>query len=157
MKFQSPILSTCSAVLAGFLFSLSANAATLEQIDACRRDAAPLIAAIEQVETGGIPDAKRGAAKGDNGAALGWAQMHRGAYLDAVESCKGVKWPAYEAAAADRVWTARVMAAYWLRYKRTTPEARARLWNSGPTGDKRPKARANAGKYWAKVQANLKK
>ena len=157
MRNRTKITLLCSAIMAGFLFGHAAGAATLDEIDACRRDAAPLIAAVQAVETGGIPEAKRNAAVGDHGAALGRAQTHRGAYADAVEASPGVPWPGYEAAAKDPLWTARVMAAYWLRYRLATPEARARAWNGGPRFMDRPKAKANTAAYWAKVKAQLKK
>ena len=112
------------------------------------RKIADLIHAIHMVETGG----KLGPIRGDNGAALGPLQIHRGCWQDAniggqYSQC------------ADLEYSKRVFRAYMKRYateKRLgrvpTFEDMARIWNGGPNGFKK----SATVKYWNKVKCAMK-
>ncbi len=103
-----------------------------------------LINAIHMVETGG----KLGPIRGDNGAALGPLQIHRGCWQDANIGGKYSQ-------CADLEYSKRVFRAYMKRYatekrlgRTPTPEDMARIWNGGPNGFKK----SATIKYWKKVQ-----
>jgi len=120
---------------------------TTASITASNQKIADLIHAIHLVETGG----RTGPISGDNGAALGPLQIHRGCWQDAniggsYSQC------------ADLEYSKRVFHAYMKRYateKRLgripTFEDMARIWNGGPNGYKKQATI----KYWKKVKEHL--
>jgi hypothetical protein len=87
---------------------------------------------------------------GDNGRALGPLQIHRGVVLD-VNRITGshYRWEAM----TNRVQARAVCQAYLEHYGRgKSIEEQARIWNGGPTGDRKPVTLA----YWRRVKRNLK-
>ena len=107
-----------------------------------------LIDAIHQVETSG----KLGPISGDNGAALGPLQIHRGCWEDANIGGKYSQ-------CADLEYSKRVFRAYMKRYatkkrlgRTPTLEDMARIWNGGPNGYKK----SATIKYWNKVKCAMK-
>jgi hypothetical protein len=107
----------------------------------------PLIAAIEQIESTGNPNAV-----GDNGAAYGILQIHRGVVED-VNRVYHLKWehrdmfkPVYA-----RMVFHRYMEIYCTEKRLGRPvtdEDRARIWNGGPNGWEK-KRTVN---YWLRVK-----
>jgi hypothetical protein len=111
----------------------------------------PILDAIEKVETGGQRDPAN--AIGDGGKALGPMQIHRVAWLDAVEHDPSLiaNGETYDSV-RDRAYARRVVMAYWSRYAKSwDAETLARVHNGGPKGHTK---RATLG-YWAKVKAKL--
>jgi hypothetical protein len=102
-------------------------------------DTRRILDALRQVETGGSRDPDR--AVGDDGRALGAYQIHRIAWLDAVEHEPSLKARGYEAV-TDRAYAERVVIAYLSRYARDwSIDTVARIHNGGPAGaTKRRKA-----------------
>jgi hypothetical protein len=114
-------------------------------------NAAPILDAIEAVETGGHADPAN--AIGDGGKALGPMQIHKVYWLDAVDHDPSLvaNGETYDNV-RDRVYARRVVMAYWSRYAKTwDAETLARVHNGGPKGATK---RATLG-YWAKVKAKL--
>ncbi len=112
---------------------------------------APILDAIEAVETGGHADPAN--AIGDGGKALGPMQIHRVYWLDAVEHNPSLvaNGETYDSV-RDRAYARRVVMAYWSRYAKSwDSETLARVHNGGPKGATK---RATLG-YWAKVRAKL--
>ena len=104
-----------------------------------------LITALMIVESAGNDHAI-----GDNGRALGPLQIHRGVVLD-VNRITGSNYRHSEM--TNRVAARAVCEAYLRHYGRgKTTEQQARIWNGGPTGDRKPVTLA----YWRRVQRNLK-
>jgi hypothetical protein len=114
-------------------------------------NAAPILDAIEAVETGGHADPAN--AVGDQGRALGCMQIHRVYWQDAVEHDPSLvaNGETYDSV-RDRAYARRVVMAYWSRYAKSwDSETLARVHNGGPKGATK---RATLG-YWAKVKAKL--
>jgi len=104
-----------------------------------------LITALMLVESSG-----NDMAIGDNGRALGPLQIHRGVVLD-VNRITGsnYRWESMTNRAAARA----VCQAYLEHYGRgKTTEQQARIWNGGPTGDRKAVTLA----YWRRVQKAIK-
>jgi hypothetical protein len=104
-----------------------------------------LITALIIVESSG-----NDLAIGDNGRALGPLQIHRGVVLD-VNRITGsnYRWESM----TNRAQARAVCQAYLEPYGRgKTTEQQARIWNGGPTGDRKSSTEA----YWAKVKKQLK-
>ena len=104
-----------------------------------------LITALMIVESSG-----NDLAIGDNGRALGPLQIHRGVVLD-VNRITGsnYRWESM----TNRAQARAVCQAYLEHYGRgKTTEQQARIWNGGPTGDRK----AATLSYWRRVQKNLK-
>jgi hypothetical protein len=104
-----------------------------------------LITALMIVESSGNDQAI-----GDNGRALGPLQIHRGVVLD-VNRITGshYRWEAM----TNRAQARAVCQAYLEHYGRgKSIEEQARIWNGGPTGDRKPATLA----YWRRVKRNLK-
>ena len=115
-------------------------------------DPAPILDAIQHVETGGEADPS--AAVGDNGASIGPLQIQRACWQDAVErdetlTANGETWQN----CTDPVYARRVAIAYWTRYAPDwKPATLAGIWNGGPKGHRK----ASTAAYRAKVQARLR-
>ena len=115
-------------------------------------DPAPILDAIQHVETGGEADPS--AAVGDNGASIGPLQIQRACWADAVErdetvTANGETWQN----CTDPVYARRVAIAYWTRYAPDwKPATLAGIWNGGPKGDRK----ASTSRYRAKVEARLR-
>jgi hypothetical protein len=104
-----------------------------------------LISALIIVESSGNDQAI-----GDNGRAVGPLQIHRGVVLD-VNRITGSHYKHSEM--TNRVAARAVCEAYLKAYgKGKTTEQQARIWNGGPTGDRKT---ATEG-YWRKVQKAIK-
>ena len=104
-----------------------------------------LISALIIVESSG-----NDLAIGDNGRAIGPLQIHRGVVLD-VNRITGSNYQWQQM--TNRVQARAVCEAYLKHYGRgKTTEQQARIWNGGPTGDRKPVTLA----YWRRVQRNLK-
>ena len=89
-------------------------------------------------------------AVGDQGKAIGCLQIHRGVVLD-VNRITGSNYRHSEM--TNRVAARAVCEAYLKAYgKGKTTEQQARIWNGGPTGDKK---QATLG-YWNKVSKHIK-
>ena len=104
-----------------------------------------LISALIIVESSGNDQAI-----GDNGRALGPLQIHRGVVLD-VNRITGsnYRWESM----TNRAHARAVCQAYLEHYGRgKTTEQQARIWNGGPTGDRKPVTVA----YWRRVQKAIK-
>ena len=104
-----------------------------------------LITALMIVESSGNDQAI-----GDNGRALGPLQIHRGVVLD-VNRITGshYRWEAM----TNRAQAMAVCQAYLEHYGLgKSIEEQARIWNGGPTGDRKPVTLA----YWRRVKRNLK-
>ena len=117
-------------------------------------NAAPILDAIEAVETGGHRDPAN--AVGDGGKALGPMQIHRVYWQDAVEHDPTLvaNGETYQSV-RDRTYARRVVMAYWSRYAKTwSAEEIARLHNGGPAAMKAKRKHLTDG-YWAKVRAAL--
>ena len=104
-----------------------------------------LITALMLVESHG-----NDMAIGDNGRALGPLQIHRGVVLD-VNRITGAHYRHQDM--TNRVAARAVCEAYLKHYgKGKSLEQQARIWNGGPTGDRKTVTLA----YWRRVQRNLK-
>jgi len=104
-----------------------------------------LITALMIVESSG-----NDMAIGDNGRALGPLQIHRGVVLD-VNRITGSNYRHSEM--TNRAAARAVCQAYLEHYgKGKTLEQQARIWNGGPTGDRKQATVA----YWAKVKKAIK-
>jgi hypothetical protein len=104
-----------------------------------------LISALIIVESSGNDQAI-----GDNGRALGPLQIHRGVVQD-VNRITGsnYRWESM----TNRAQARAVCEAYLQHYGRgKTTEQQARIWNGGPTGDRKPVTLA----YWRRVQKAIK-
>ena len=114
-------------------------------------DPAPILDAIEAVETGGHRDPSN--AVGDSGRALGPMQIHQVYWQDAVQHDPSLvaNGETYQSV-RDRTYARRVVMAYWSRYAPAwDAETLARIHNGGPKGHTK---RATLG-YWGKVKAKL--
>ena len=104
-----------------------------------------LITALIAVESSGNDQAI-----GDNGRALGPLQIHRGVVLD-VNRITGSNYRHSEM--TNRAAARAVCEAYLRHYGRgKTTEQQARIWNGGPTGDKKAVTLG----YWRRVQKAIK-
>ena len=104
-----------------------------------------LITALIAVESSG-----NDLAIGDNGRAIGPLQIHRGVVLD-VNRITGSSYRHSEM--TNRAAARAVCQAYLEHYGRgKTTEQQARIWNGGPTGDRKPVTLA----YWRRVQKAIK-
>jgi len=104
-----------------------------------------LISALIIVESSGNDQAI-----GDNGRALGPLQIHRGVVQD-VNRITGSHYRHQDM--TNRVVARAVCEAYLKHWgKGKTTEQQARIWNGGPTGDKK---QATLG-YWNKVSKHIK-
>jgi hypothetical protein len=104
-----------------------------------------LISALIIVESSG-----NDLAIGDNGRAIGPLQIHRGVVLD-VNRITGshYRWESM----TNRVQARAVCEAYLEHYGRgKTTEEQARIWNGGPTGDRKTATLA----YWRRIQKVIK-
>ena len=114
-------------------------------------NAAPILDAIERVETGGHRDPSN--AVGDSGRALGPMQIHKVYWQDAVQHDPSLvaNGETYQSV-RNRAYARRVVMAYWSRYAKSwTAEELARIHNGGPRGHK---VKGTLG-YWAKVRKLL--
>jgi hypothetical protein len=104
-----------------------------------------LISALMIVESGNNDQAI-----GDQGRAIGCLQIHKAVVLD-VNKFTGSSYRHQDM--TNRVAARAVCQAYLEHYGRgKTTEQQARIWNGGPTGDRKPVTLA----YWRRVQRNLK-
>ena len=104
-----------------------------------------LITALIAVESSG-----NDMAVGDQGRAIGCLQIHRAVVLD-VNRITGSHYKHSEM--TNRVAARAVCEAYLEHYgKNCSTEQLARIWNGGPTGDKK---QATLG-YWNKVSKHIK-
>lgn len=145
------------AALQGLFGSLVLIALILVAVRACATKAAAqpldldrLIPALEQVESGGNPDAR-----GDGNRAWGILQIWEVVIQD-VNRVKGTSY--VHADAFDPEKARAICRAYLSIYctprrlgRQPTMEDAARIWNGGPNGHKKPATL----KYWAKVQRRL--
>jgi hypothetical protein len=112
-----------------------------------------LLAALMAVESGGNPFAV-----GDGGKAVGCLQIHAAVVAD-VNRIAGRQTAPYTLADRLEVEKSKQMCVIYLAYYATeqrigrpvTDEDRARIWNGGPSGWKKPATEA----YWAKVKRAL--
>ena len=103
-----------------------------------------LITALIAVESSG-----NDMAIGDNGRALGPLQIHRGVVLD-VNRFTGSNYRHQDM--TNRAAARAVCQAYLEHYGRgKTTEQQARIWNGGPTGDRKSATES----YWAKVKKQM--
>lgn len=104
-----------------------------------------LISALMIVESGNNDQAI-----GDQGRAIGCLQIHKAVVLD-VNKFTGSHYRHQDM--TNRVAARAVCQAYLEHYgKGKTTEQQARIWNGGPTGDRKQATVA----YWRRVQRNLK-
>ena len=104
-----------------------------------------LITALIMVESSG-----NDLAIGDGGRALGPLQIHRGVVLD-VNRITGSHYRHQDM--TNRAQARAVCEAYLRHYGRgKTTEQLARIWNGGPTGDRKAATLA----YWRKVEKAIK-
>jgi hypothetical protein len=139
---------TITTILFLAVSALSSFAAD-RKIDA---DTRKFLDAVRRVETGGLPNAGKGAV-GDKGASIGPYQIQRAYHADArMKSGK------YEDCSADASYSEQTMLAYFSRYAPKALESKdwetlARVHNGGPKGHTK---KATLG-YWAKVQKEMGK
>ncbi len=139
---------TITTILFLAVSALSSFAAD-RKIDA---DTRKFLDAIRRVETGGLPNAGKGAV-GDKGASIGPYQIQRAYHADArMKSGK------YEDCSASHSYSEQTMLAYFARYAPKALESKdwqtlARVHNGGPKGHTK---KATLG-YWAKVQKEMGK
>jgi len=110
------------------------------------------IDAVRRVETGGTPNAGRGAL-GDKGASIGPYQIQR-AYWQDARMPSGT----YQDCLADHAYSEQVVLRYFRRYAPKALEANdwqtlARIHNGGPKGASKKATEA----YWLKVQKEMAK
>ena len=116
------------------------------------KDTRVFLDAIRRVETGGLPNAGKGAV-GDKGASIGPYQIQRAYHTDArMKSGK------YEDCSTDATYSEQTMLAYFARYAPKALESKdwetlARVHNGGPKGHTK---KATLG-YWAKVKKEMSK
>lgn len=139
---------TITTILFLAVSALSSFAAD-RKIDA---DTRKFLDAIRRVETGGLPNAGKGAV-GDKGASIGPYQIQRAYHADAR-----MKAGKYEDCSNDAAYAEQTMLAYFARYAPKALEAKdwetlARVHNGGPKGHTK---KATLG-YWAKVQKEMGK
>ena len=104
-----------------------------------------LITALIIVESSG-----NDLAIGDQGRAIGPLQIHRAVVTD-VNRITGSNYRHQDM--TNRAQARAVCEAYLKHYGRgKTTEEQARIWNGGPTGDRKTSTEA----YWRKVQKHLK-
>ena len=104
-----------------------------------------LISALMIVESGNNDQAI-----GDQGRALGPLQIHKAVVLDVNRFTKS-NYRHHDM--TNRVAARAVCQAYLEHYGRgKTTEQQARIWNGGPTGDRKPVTLA----YWRRVQKAIK-
>ena len=104
-----------------------------------------LISALMIVESGNNDQAI-----GDQGRAIGCLQIHKAVVLD-VNKFTGSHYRHQDM--TNRVAARAVCQAYLEHYgKGKTLEQQARIWNGGPTGDRKPVTLA----YWRRVQKAIK-
>jgi hypothetical protein len=94
-----------------------------------------------EVESQGNPHAV-----GDGGRAHGLTQAWRGAWQDGCEAL-GVHWD-YATGVRDPHKCSRIFYAYTTMYGAQSAQERARIWNGGPSGDRRKITLS----YWRKVR-----
>ena len=116
------------------------------------KDTRVFLDAIRRVETGGLPNAGKGAV-GDKGASIGPYQIQRAYHADAR-----MKAGKYEDCSTDATYAEQTMLAYFARYAPKALESKdwetlARVHNGGPKGHTK---KATIG-YWAKVQKEMAK
>ena len=116
------------------------------------KDTRVFLDAIRRVETGGLPNAGKGAV-GDKGASIGPYQIQRAYHADAR-----MKAGRYEDCSTDATYAEQTMLAYFARYAPKALEAKdwetlARIHNGGPKGHTK---KATIG-YWAKVKKEMAK
>ncbi len=139
---------TITTILFLAVSALSSFAAD-RKIDA---DTRKFLDAVRRVETGGLPNAGKGAV-GDKGASIGPYQIQRAYHADArMKSGK------YEDCSASHSYSEQTMLAYFARYAPKALESKdwqtlARVHNGGPKGHTK---KATLG-YWAKVQKEMGK
>lgn len=139
---------TITTILFLAVSALSSFAAD-RKIDA---DTRKFLDAIRRVETGGLPNAGKGAV-GDKGASIGPYQIQRAYHADArMKSGK------YEDCSASHAYSEQTMLAYFARYAPKALESKdwqtlARVHNGGPKGHTKKATEA----YWAKVQKEMGK
>lgn len=105
-----------------------------------------LISALIVVESSG-----NDLAIGDGGRAIGPLQIHKAVVLD-VNRITGSHYRHQDM--TNRAQARAVCEAYLRHYGRgKSLEQQARIWNGGPTGDRKTATEA----YWAKVQAQMMK
>ena len=139
---------TITTILFLAVSALSSFAAD-RKIDA---DTRKFLDAIRRVETGGLPNAGKGAV-GDKGASIGPYQIQRAYHADAR-----MKAGRYEDCSSDATYSEQTMLAYFARYAPKALESKdwetlARVHNGGPKGHTK---KATLG-YWAKVQKEMGK
>lgn len=139
---------TITTILFLAVSALSSFAAD-RKIDA---DTRKFLDAIRRVETGGLPNAGKGAV-GDKGASIGPYQIQRAYHADArMKSGK------YEDCSASHSYSEQTMLAYFARYAPKALESKdwqtlARVHNGGPKGASKKATEA----YWAKVKKEMAK
>ena len=116
------------------------------------KDTRVFLDAIRRVETGGLPNAGKGAV-GDKGASIGPYQIQRAYHADAR-----MKVGRYEDCSTDATYSEQTMLAYFSRYAPKALESKdwetlARVHNGGPKGHAK---KATLG-YWAKVKKEMSK
>lgn len=116
------------------------------------KDTRVFLDAIRRVETGGLPNAGKGAV-GDKGASIGPYQIQRAYHTDAR-----MKAGRYEDCSTDATYAEQTMLAYFARYAPKALESKdwetlARVHNGGPKGHTK---KATLG-YWAKVKKEMSK
>lgn len=116
------------------------------------KDTRVFLDAIRRVETGGLPNAGKGAV-GDKGASIGPYQIQRAYHADAR-----MKAGKYEDCSTDATYSEQTMLAYFARYAPKALESKdwetlARVHNGGPKGHTK---KATLG-YWAKVKKEMAK
>jgi len=116
------------------------------------KDTRVFLDAIRRVETGGLPNAGKGAV-GDKGASIGPYQLQRAYHADAR-----MKAGRYEDCSTDATYSEQTMLAYFARYAPKALESKdwetlARVHNGGPKGHTK---KATLG-YWTKVKKEMSK
>ena len=116
------------------------------------KDPRVFLDAIRRVETGGLPNAGKGAV-GDKGASIGPYQIQRAYHADARMTAGR-----YEDCSTDATYSEQTMLAYFARYAPKALESKdwetlARVHNGGPKGHTK---KATLG-YWAKVKKEMAK
>ena len=117
-------------------------------LSACAAQIDPkFIAAIQKVESGG----RSGIIIGDNGKALGPLQIHKEAWVDALEQRPAIGGRYQDC--TNLVYSKQIFRAYQEKYAKKTglrPENMAKLWNAGPN------FKGKSQQYWNKVKKQYK-